>query len=107
MSHSTQILSYIIVTLIFNLSVYSQGNFDVMIQDGLNRTLQFNPTTKISYSLPKSGFVKIVLYDVIGSEITTVVNDYESHGVHTVLFNGNKLLVVFISIKWNQVIFRM
>lgn len=42
----------------------------------------FNPTTTIKYSIPKPEFVKIKLFDVLGNEIATLVNEYKQAGTH-------------------------
>jgi Secretion system C-terminal sorting domain len=46
----------------------------------------FNPSTKISYSLSKSSFVKLRVYNVLGKEITTLVNGFQSAGNHSAQF---------------------
>jgi len=51
----------------------------------------FNPSTKISFSLPKAGNVKLVVYDILGREVTTLVNDYLNASNHTVDFNASTL----------------
>ncbi|NCS89455.1 MAG: T9SS type A sorting domain-containing protein [Ignavibacteria bacterium] len=51
----------------------------------------FNPSTKISYSVPKTSFVAIKVYDVLGKEITTLVNGEKSVGDYEVEFNGRNL----------------
>lgn len=50
----------------------------------------FNPTTAINYSLEKPGLVKVKVYDLLGSEITTLVNGYQSAGNHSVNFDISK-----------------
>ena len=51
----------------------------------------FNPITSITYSLPIDGKVSIKIYDVLGSEIRTLVNENQKVGVYTIPFNGNDL----------------
>ena len=51
----------------------------------------FNPTTTISFSLPESGNVKLTLYNLIGQEIGTTVNEYKESGIHTINFDGSEL----------------
>ena len=51
----------------------------------------FNPTTKISYTLAKSGSVKLTVHDVLGREIAVLVNGDENAGGHTVEFNASNL----------------
>jgi hypothetical protein len=51
----------------------------------------FNPTTTINYSVPKSSFVTIKIYDVLGREVTTLVNENKPIGNYSVQFNAAKL----------------
>ena len=51
----------------------------------------FNPSTKISFSLPQANNVKLVVYDLLGREVSTLVNGYMNAGVHTVDFNASSL----------------
>jgi hypothetical protein len=48
----------------------------------------FNPVTKINYQLPKDGRVKLVIYDILGREIKTLVNELKQAGKYIVEFNG-------------------
>ena len=51
----------------------------------------FNPTTVISYQLPVTGQVTLEVYDMLGREIATLVNDRENAGSYSVKFDGSKL----------------
>lgn len=51
----------------------------------------FNPETKISYSLPFEEFVTIKVYDVLGREVTTLVNEKMPAGTHQIDFNASAL----------------
>jgi hypothetical protein len=61
----------------------------------------FNPTTKISYALPKAGNVELKIFDILGREVTTLVNEYKTAGSYTVQFDASKLAsgVYFYRIK--------
>jgi hypothetical protein len=48
----------------------------------------FNPTTIISFSVPKTSFVTIKVFDVLGKEVTTLINEEKPAGNHEVEFNG-------------------
>jgi|GEM_PF-1649164 len=48
----------------------------------------FNPITTINYQLSKRGNVKLVVYDILGQEIRTLVNNTVSHGKYSVTWNG-------------------
>ena len=51
----------------------------------------FNPTATISYSVPKTCFVTIKVFDVLGNEITTLVNGEKLRGNYKVTFNGSNV----------------
>ncbi|CAN5592517.1 hypothetical protein BH10BAC5_BH10BAC5_07240 [soil metagenome] len=51
----------------------------------------FNPTTNISYNIPVSGLVKITVYDVLGSEVATVLNENKIAGYYSANFDGKNL----------------
>jgi len=51
----------------------------------------FNPSTKIKYQIPKSAFVTLKIYDNLGHEIETLVNNEQQAGYYFVDFNGENL----------------
>jgi hypothetical protein len=51
----------------------------------------FNPATIIEYSLPQKKMVTLKVFDVLGYEIATLVNEEKSAGNYTVKFDGSKL----------------
>ncbi len=51
----------------------------------------FNPTTKVKFQIPNSGFVKLIVYDLLGKEIQTLVNQQLSPGIYEVDFDGSNL----------------
>jgi len=48
----------------------------------------FNPVTNISFSVPSECNVKIAVFDVLGREVKTLLNEKKLPGVHSVIFNG-------------------
>lgn len=50
----------------------------------------FNPSTTISYQLATEGFVSLKVYDVLGKEVTTLVNEIKQSGVHEVNFDASE-----------------
>ena len=51
----------------------------------------FNPSTKIKYSLNQYGYVSLKVYDVLGKEVATLVNEDKSVGNYEVSFNASNL----------------
>lgn len=51
----------------------------------------FNPITRIQYSIPQSGFVSITIYDILGKEIRTLINEQKPKGNYVVDFDGSNL----------------
>jgi hypothetical protein len=48
----------------------------------------FNPTTKIDFAIPKSGQVKIVIYDMQGREVAQAVNGYYQRGSYSYVWEA-------------------
>jgi len=51
----------------------------------------FNPSTKIKYSVPQSSNVVIKVYDILGNEIETLVNEEKSAGSYELTWNAKGL----------------
>jgi hypothetical protein len=51
----------------------------------------FNPSTTIKYQIPKSGLVTLKVYNVLGKEITTLVNEEKSVGSYEITFDASGL----------------
>jgi len=51
----------------------------------------FNPSTKISYGIQEAGVVNLKVYNILGSEVVTLVNEHKSAGNYEVSFGKNEL----------------
>ncbi len=51
----------------------------------------FNPTTTIKYEIPKEGLVTLKVYNILGKEVKTLVNEFENAGTYNVTFNASEL----------------
>lgn len=51
----------------------------------------FNPSTKISYSIPKQGHVNLIVYDILGQKVATLVDEVQSTGNYIIEFNASNL----------------
>lgn len=49
----------------------------------------FNPTTQIKFELPNAGEVKLTVYDIMGREVETIVNERLAAGIYEVMFDGS------------------
>ncbi len=53
-----------------------------------NEPNPFNPTTEIKYQLSSEANVELTIYNLKGQKIRTLVDDYKSSGIHSVVWNG-------------------
>jgi aminopeptidase N len=51
----------------------------------------FNPTTTIEFSIPQSGIVTLKVFNILGSEVVTLVNGPVESGIHKVTFDASSL----------------
>ncbi len=51
----------------------------------------FNPVTKINYSIPKSGLITLRVYDILGKNVATLVNEFKNAGNYSIEFNAVNL----------------
>jgi hypothetical protein len=70
---------------------FSSGNIPIKFSLGQNYPNPFNPVTKIKYEVHKSGDVKLVVYDVMGREVQTLVNEKLQPGTYEVSFDGSAI----------------
>lgn len=55
---------------------------------GQNYPNPFNPETVIEYNLPHAAQVRLTVFNIVGQEVTTLVNDYQSAGIKRVIWDG-------------------
>ncbi|MCH6573842.1 MAG: T9SS type A sorting domain-containing protein [Bacteroidetes bacterium] len=51
----------------------------------------FNPSTNIEYSIPSESFVELKVYDVLGNEVASLVNEQQQAGVYRADFTADNL----------------
>ncbi len=76
-------------------------NYVTDVEDGANTVYEyklvqnypnpFNPSTKINYSIQTEGLVTLKVFNILGQEVATLVNDFQTAGAHTVNFDATKL----------------
>jgi murein DD-endopeptidase MepM/ murein hydrolase activator NlpD len=87
---------------------YSIDSMDVIFKNGIssvehnsnpiasfkleqNYPNPFNPNTVISYRLPVSGSVKLKVFDILGNEVATLIDEYKGAGSYTIDFDASTL----------------
>ncbi|MBK8982055.1 MAG: T9SS type A sorting domain-containing protein [Ignavibacteria bacterium] len=56
-----------------------------------NFLIHFNPVTGIKFDIAKKGNVKLVVFDMLGRELSTLINESLNPGTYQVSFDGNNL----------------
>jgi hypothetical protein len=51
----------------------------------------FNPSTTIEFTLPKSEFVELKVYNILGKKVSSVISKKLNQGTHTYIFDGKNL----------------
>src|SRR5450756_862003 len=67
------------------------GQLPIVYSMSQNYPNPFNPSTSITFSVPQASVVTITVYDILGREVTTLVNGNYVAGFFTVPFNASKL----------------
>ena len=64
----------------------------------------FNPTTKIKFNLPEAAFAKLIIYDLLGRNIETLISSELKPGTYEVNFNATHFAsgVYFYSLQTNN-----
>lgn len=51
----------------------------------------FNPTTEIEFMLPDDGFIKLLVYDIRGCLVKTLINEYKKEGNYNIIWDGKNM----------------
>jgi hypothetical protein len=88
----------------FNLSGFVEIENPVKFSLAQNYPNPFNPSTKINFAIPQNGFVTLKVYDILGNEVSTLINEYKNAGYYEVEFNNNNLSTgtYFCKLKTNN-----
>ncbi|MCX7833160.1 MAG: FG-GAP-like repeat-containing protein [Ignavibacteria bacterium] len=96
-SGTVQSFTNINVNQILNL-IEGQSIFIKNLNTGIPKEFQleqnypnpFNTTTVINYNIPNSGKVSLKIYDILGHEVTTVIDTYQSAGSYKIILDVSK-----------------
>ncbi len=68
---------------VINIAVELPDNYSL----SQNYPNPFNPYTSIQYKIPEAGLVTLKVFDILGNEIKTLVNENQESGVYTVVLD--------------------
>jgi hypothetical protein len=71
--------------------ISNNGNVPAKYNLSQNYPNPFNPVTQIKYDLPKEGFVTLKVFDVLGREVSKLINEVKTPGSYIVDFDGTSL----------------
>jgi photosystem II stability/assembly factor-like uncharacterized protein len=82
-----------VLRLIENITGISKNGKNIPHEYSLSQNYPnpFNPSTKINFALPKPSYVSLKVYDVLGHEVMTPVNEFKSAGTYTVNVDASGL----------------
>ncbi|MFC2103707.1 alpha/beta fold hydrolase, partial [Bacteroidota bacterium] len=97
--HSDQLQNRFPVSLDFLNSAMVTSTEESLLFDGTpddyilaqNFPNPFNPSTRITYSIPHRSFVSLKVYDVLGNEVAELVSEENLAGNHEIRFNAGNL----------------
>jgi photosystem II stability/assembly factor-like uncharacterized protein len=68
-----------------------QNSLPMLFVLGQNYPNPFNPSTTIKFELPRVSHVSLTVYDILGRQVSVLVNERREAGVHEVKFDGSNL----------------
>jgi hypothetical protein len=83
----------------FDIGCYEFTGTSEVFEENISQSFQlfqnypnpFNPTTKIKFRIPEFGFTILKVYDILGNEVTTLVNEYKNPGSYEVEINTSTI----------------
>ncbi len=82
------------IKLTFNFATGTEpknNNIPTRYELSQNYPNPFNPVTKINYAIPKQGLVTLKIYDILGREVLTLVNEVQEAGYYSFDFDASSL----------------
>jgi M6 family metalloprotease-like protein len=99
-SYQDSIISFTLGT------ITSVANNGIPVRTSLSQNYPnpFNPSTEIAYSIAKSGFVSLKIYDLLGREVSVLVNENQKPGEYKIKYDASALTsgIYFYKITTND-----
>jgi hypothetical protein len=70
---------------------FDPGKLPVSFELAQNYPNPFNPSTTIKFAMPEDGTINLTVYDILGSEVKTLVDGYHKAGSYSIYFSGDEL----------------
>jgi hypothetical protein len=71
--------------------VHPEPGIPAVFELNQNYPNPFNPSTKIEYTIPKQSLVSLKIYNVVGQEVATLVNEVQTASRYSVTFNAKNV----------------
>jgi hypothetical protein len=98
MNLTTGKYSYRLMQIDYNGMTTESNEIEVIISDQPEKFVlhqnypnPFNPETEIKFEIPEPGLVNLKVFDILGKEITTLVNEELASGIYETNFDGSNL----------------
>jgi hypothetical protein len=88
---SPRISGFSNVAVITPLNVQTNEQIPETFELYQNQPNPFNPVTNIKYDIPRESYVKLVVYDLLGQVVTTLVNEVKKPGAYTVQWGSENM----------------
>ena len=97
-------VNFLVSDITTDIKEINSNNIPMRFSLRQNYPNPFNPTTNISYSIPESGEVFLIVYDILGRKVATLVNEEKLPGNYSIDFNGHHLSsgVYFYQLRVND-----
>ena len=74
-----------------NVSSERKNNIPIVFSLGQNYPNPFNPNTTISYSIPNTSLVRLKIFNILGQEVATLINEEKLMGNYEINFDASSL----------------
>jgi hypothetical protein len=82
---------WVVMNVLSPILSLEDDNFPLTYNLDQNFPNPFNPKTRIRYQVPEAAFVTLKVYDVLGNEVETLINEEQIIGTHEIDFDGSGL----------------
>jgi hypothetical protein len=86
-----RISKFIVHSQHYTLNIDKEKTLNDLFRLQQNYPNPFNPQTTITFTISNQAYVKLYIFDALAREITTLVDENLSAGIHNVVFNGENL----------------